>query len=496
MNHDTPDAAFHAADTGTGAAEALAPASPRFAPAPQHALTHVLATGFGNVWAGLRLALFQRGAIAALQVSVPQLVWLVVLGLLLSLGSDLVRVGLDGQFNPSAVPYEFYGLPWVLLCAWLVANVAGDASRTLAAAIAVLALQLVAGVVWEGLGFLPPQWWQALGEQGAQLLWWSPLVWLCVATMVALARICDLQVPRRLVLLAVPVLLVLPAFLVGQPPQLWVARYEEDPEVLARREAVVDESVLYRQNLLLDQVLSKVAPGTPGVPEYFFVGLAGHGGQDVFMREVESVDRLFAERFGTGQRSVLLVNNPATTDIHPFATVTALQRALKTIGERMNRDEDVLFLFMTSHGAADFRFDLSLWPYRLHELSPEVLRKALDDAGIRYRVLIVSACYSGGFVPPLSSPDSLVISAARADRNSHGCAHENDWTFFGRALFDNALQKTFSVEQAFDIAREDVAKQEAAEGLEPSEPQISVGDAVRKPLAAVEQGLSTGAAGK
>ncbi|MDQ8023877.1 MAG: C13 family peptidase [Moraxellaceae bacterium] len=489
MNHDTPDAVLDPVLPEADLSALVPPASSGVV------LRQRLRACFGNLYAGLCLALFRRSGVDALQVSAPQLVWLVALGLMLSFGSDLLRVGLDGQFNPAALPFEFYGLPWVLLCAWGVARAAGNTALTVAAAVAILALQLLAGVVWEGLSFLPPDWWLSLGEEGALLLWWSPLAWLCLATMVALARVCDLRQPQRLVLLLVPVLLVLPAFLIGQPPQLWVARYEEDPEALARREAVVDEGVLYRQNALLEQALSRIAPGTPGVPEYFFVGLAGHANQDVFMREVESVDRIFAERFRTGDHSVLLVNNPATTDIHPFATVTALQRTLKAVGQRMNRDEDVLFLFMTSHGAADFRFDLSLWPYRLQELSPDVLRKALDDAGIRYRVLIVSACYSGGFVPPLSSPDSLVISAARADRNSHGCAHENDWTFFGRALFDNALQKTFSIEQAFSVAREDVGKQEAAEGLEPSEPQISVGEAVRKPLAAIEQRLGT-AAGK
>ncbi|TVO67595.1 hypothetical protein FHP89_10135 [Denitromonas ohlonensis] len=34
---------------------------------------------------------------------------------------------------------------------------------------------------------------------------------------------------------------------------------------------------------------------------------------------------------------------------------------------------------------------------------------------------------------PLAEPNTLVVTASRADRNSHGCSHSADWTFFGRA---------------------------------------------------------------
>jgi hypothetical protein len=77
------------------------------------------------------------------------------------------------------------------------------------------------------------------------------------------------------------------------------------------------------------------------------------------------------------------------------------------------------------------------------------------------------------------------MSAARADRSSHGCSHEADWTFFGRAFFDEALRETPSFTEAFARARAAVGTREAAEGLEPSEPQIAVGEAIKARLDAM-----------
>lgn len=245
--------------------------------------------------------------------------------------------------------------------------------------------------------------------------------------------------------------------------------------------------MLYEQSRLLDQALNAVKPGRPGIPEIFLLALAGHGAQDVFLREVRAVEEQFRGQFDTAGHSVVLVNNPSTLDRIPVASVTALAHSLRRIGERMNRDEDVLFLFMTSHGSPDHHFDLSLWPYRFDELTPQRLRRMIDDAGIRYKVVLVSACYSGGFVGPLADDDTLVITAAAQDRNSHGCSHEADWTFFGRAFFQEALTKTHSVEAAFAEAQAAVAKREAAEGYLASQPQIAVGSHIRPVLHRIEQ---------
>jgi peptidase C13-like protein len=83
-----------------------------------------------------------------------------------------------------------------------------------------------------------------------------------------------------------------------------------------------------------------------------------------------------------------------------------------------------------------------------------------------------------------------VMSAAAQDRNSHGCSHEADWTFFGRAFFPEALANTYSFETAFDQASAAVASREKAEGFEASLPQIAVGNGIRVALKGLEQRLT------
>jgi len=223
-------------------------------------------------------------------------------------------------------------------------------------------------------------------------------------------------------------------------------------------------------------------PGRPGVTELYSIAFAGSSSEDVFLNEAQGVNELMADLFDTGPRSIVLANSVKHPDEAPFATVTALQRALSTVAERMDENEDVLFLFLTAHGSPDSTLEVSLPPYHFESLTPQRLRGLLDESGIRYRIVVISACYSGGFVRPLAGPDTLVITASRADRPSFGCKDGEDWTDFGRAYFKEALPATGSFEGALRRARELIAKREADRKLTPSEPQISVGEGIREHL--------------
>src|SRR5918993_1399404 len=93
-----------------------------------------------------------------------------------------------------------------------------------------------------------------------------------------------------------------------------------------------------------------------------------------------------------------------------------------------------------------------------------------------------SACNSGGFIEPLRDDNTLVITAAAPDRASFGCEAGRDFTYFGQAFFRDALARTRSFAIAFEIAKQIVAKQEAAEKLEHSMPQMWVGAAIKERL--------------
>jgi len=181
------------------------------------------------------------------------------------------------------------------------------------------------------------------------------------------------------------------------------------------------------------------------------MAVGGAGYQDVFRFEVEQTQRQFDTRFGTLGRSIGLFNHPATQDSAPMATKTSIERSLARIGQQMNPDEDVLFLFMTSHGLPNV-FELSNEPIQMDSIDPQWLRQALDRAGIRWRVLVMSACYSGSFIDALQSPDTIVITASAADKTSFGCSNQPEFTYFGRAFFAEAMRNESSIPAAFDIS--------------------------------------------
>jgi hypothetical protein len=213
------------------------------------------------------------------------------------------------------------------------------------------------------------------------------------------------------------------------------------------------ETALYKQRPLLDAALADLAPAQRGRINMYLLAVAGDGSQEVFRREVEFVRSQFDREFGTRGRSVALINSRITAGTAPMATVTSIREAVNAIALRMDRDNDILFLFMTSHGGKDHEFKLNQNAMTLRGLKPKELAEILDQSRIRWKVVLVSACYSGGFVEPLKSDSTMVITAARADRTSFGCADENEFTYFGRAFFKEALPASGSFFEAFTRAQ-------------------------------------------
>ena len=200
---------------------------------------------------------------------------------------------------------------------------------------------------------------------------------------------------------------------------------------------------------LLDQALAALTPREPDKINLYLLAVAGDGSQEVFRREVEFVRTQFAERFGVKGRAITLVNSRNTVGAQPTATRDNLRDALRGIAARMDTQQDILFLFMTSHGSTDHRFLLAEPKGRPRGLQARALGELLRESGIRWKVIVVSACYSGGFIEHLKDDTTLIITAARHDRSSFGCSDENEFTYFGRAFFKEALPRAQSFEDAF-----------------------------------------------
>lgn len=444
-----------------------------------------------NIVAGFRHALFLpvngddfRGGVN--QAVFGLLTLVVVLTLLEFAGALPVP-----EFNRFGIGYQATGILAMLLALWLVAAT----QRVPQAFVRLVVMMSAALVTFSAVTFVA----RFALEQGFEgmrfwiaswALFLTAVLWELAIVIRVFLNALDLSLRRSaaLSLLYLPVALAPVLGLPNQP--LW---YEGAPteDVAAAKpdyRPIDVESTFYAQRPMMDAVLSDIGPGRPGVTDLYFVGFAGFGGQDVFMKEVDAAQSLFDGRFDTRHRSVALINNRATVDDVPLANGSNLRLALAGLAERMNRDEDVLFLFLTSHGSPG-RLSTSFWPLKQNPITPDNLRAMLDDAGIRWRVVVVSACYSGSFVEALESDESLVITAARKDRTSFGCSDEAEFTYFGRALIDEALRNTRSFVEAFGMASAAVAEREAAEDFTPSEPQIFIGRHIRAKLGELESRL-------
>jgi len=226
---------------------------------------------------------------------------------------------------------------------------------------------------------------------------------------------------------------------------------------------------LLEQGHLLDQAIAALPTSTPAM-ELYALTLAGDGKQSVFLREADYVTRLLSERFGA-YGHISLVNHRDHLADRPLATRENLTRAVRAIAQRSG-SEDLVFIYLTSHGSRTHELVLDQPRLQLADLPASELATLLQPLKDRHKVLVISACFSGGFIPLLKDDKTLVMTAARADRVSFGCSEENDFTYFGRALFAEALGETDDLQQAFDLAKAKVAVREEADDFEASEPQI------------------------
>ncbi|QEY61167.1 peptidase C13 [Metapseudomonas lalkuanensis] len=226
---------------------------------------------------------------------------------------------------------------------------------------------------------------------------------------------------------------------------------------------------LLAQGGLLQRAIDAVPASTPEV-ELYSISLAGDGRQSVFLREADYVSRLLAERFGAHGQITLVNHREHMTD-RPLATRESLARSIQAVARRSG-PEDLVFIYLTSHGSPTHELALEQPGLLLDHLPAQELANLLEPLEDRYKVLVISACYSGGFIPPLKDEKTLIMTAARSDRVSFGCSEENDFTYFGRALFADAFSETDDLERAFSISKEKVAEREKADDFEASEPQI------------------------
>lgn len=242
------------------------------------------------------------------------------------------------------------------------------------------------------------------------------------------------------------------------------------------------------QARMLGQALGGLAPQRAGRLDVYLL-VASFWSDPVFLREAAQAETILKDHFGAEGRSILLAAAPAGSQrIYAAATPNNLNAAIAAIGATIDAQEDMVVVFLTSHGSPDGSMALMEKDRLQGALRPVHLRDALAAAGVRNRVVIVSACYSGAFIAPLMDERTAVFTAAAHDRTSFGCQPERDWTFFGDALFNHALRNGASLSGGFDQAKTLIGQWERERNLTPpSNPQRYVGPRAAALLAQAER---------
>jgi hypothetical protein len=330
----------------------------------------------------------------------------------------------------------------------------------------------------------------------AWTLWLVPMAWRVLAMLVVMARSAARH-PGRLLLALCAVSASFALSLHFDPPrEFWTAPKAADNEAPA---AVFTQESAEGQAPLLAARLAALAPQRRGIADMYTLTFAPYEGEEVFRRESRMVSEVMARRFDAAGRGLQLINHAEEVETSPWATGRNLQRAIAGLAAVMDRDEDLLFIHLTSHGAENGELATSFWPLEVATITPQELRRWLDDAGIRHRVISISACYAGSWIAPLASDHTLVMTASDADHTSYGCGSKSPLTFYGRAMFDEQLRSTtLSFEQAHAAARLVIDKREKEAGKTDgySNPQIKVGAAIRPYLDQMRARLQAAGAGR
>ena len=439
---------------------------------------------------GTRTALFLSARWEGLTPTPGLVARLVLYGILLSLMFE--RLYLPG---PAVFEWRAVASGWVptLVTAWtcyLMRSPSRTAAHLFSMALAQsLFFSLVMGTIYAVLIRANLHNERTLGAAGMWALWLGPAVWAILAQVTLLSRD-GIHHSGRLLLAALSLVAASAMHYAVQPPGFWMPG-EDDLQEQRRRLSLTQE-LMEAQPQLLAQRLKEIRKQRPGVTDVYAITFAPYSDEDVFLRESAMVTDVMTRRFGADGKSLQLVNHAQTVQQWPWATPRNLQRAIQRVAEVMDRNEDILFLHLTSHGAKDGQLAAEFWPMTVSPVRPADLKAWLDQAGIRYRVVSISACYSGSWIPALAGDTTLVMTAADAEHTSYGCGRGSELTFFGRAMFDEQLRNnTLSFETAHAAAREVIRKREAEAGKDDgySNPQISVGAGIRPRLARLEEQL-------
>jgi hypothetical protein len=187
----------------------------------------------------------------------------------------------------------------------------------------------------------------------------------------------------------------------------------------------------------------------------------------------QDVTAAFVARGFSRAHLAALSMHPERYPLDP-ADKTSVESLWNDLAERAKARAAGCLVYITSHGSPDGVLVAD------HLVPPGLLAALIGrTCGARPTAVILSACFSGVFLPALEGPDRLVFTAARRDRSSFGCGEKDRYPYFDGCVIQDLPAATDFPDLA-DRVKRCVAQKEDAEGMRPrSQPQLFVGPAFR-----------------
>jgi hypothetical protein len=436
-----------------------------------------------NLASGLRLALMLPVGRDDFRRSRDQAVLAIGVWLSTILVIDYVSVDPTQEFNSYAVGYFAALLLSVLLGTYLIARFQQASHSCTALVIYIMSASpasWIASYTIYATGLYETI---VTTDDAAWAYFYAFVAWDLIVALRAVRIEYIVRPVRLMVLLAIYGLCTVTPLFELEDEHFWYTVSEDEPS-----EDIDIEQTYYSQPSLMTQATEWLEPQRPGIVDLYFLGVAGAETPDVFLNDVRLAVDLFDNRFDTRGRSAVLANNAETLHLLPLANAHNLETMLDEIGKRMDPAEDILFLFLSSHGIVD-QLQTDFYPLGQRNLSAAELKRLLDRAGIKWRVIVLSACRSGSFIEELRDDQSLIIADARFDRDSFGASENDRLGYFPQAFFDVSLRREFSFTAAFKTAVTQVSERERREGKLLSEPQIHEGIRIGPQLRQLENRL-------
>lgn len=128
--------------------------------------------------------------------------------------------------------------------------------------------------------------------------------------------------------------------------------------------------------------------------------------------------------------------------VHFPATSASMDEVFANLSIEMGR-ADSLFFYTTNHGSEDgiYEWDPTEYdPDLINQLSHTQVKGWLDSIICHHMIVVMEQCVSGKFIPHLSAPNRVVMTACNDDESSWSCDDEGEWDEFVYHFISAILQ--------------------------------------------------------